>query len=517
MGKSSDGEHVEIAEWFNSDLSDELNVPKIGTFKKSSELIGFGLPDFEKQFCRLFEYKNNTDLFDIHKFVPSGQKTDLTNLDKINKKLKENPEGKQLKSLQTRKKNLEKITESITKTVQVHIQPSNKQNAVLKIWMNETIKVYNKCVDFYNEDNTFFNKGYKKAKIEVFKSIYYGDSKLAPYDILTDEVRKFCSNLKSCRENKKVGHIRHFTMSHINPQKSAHTFFIPKSSISNGGFYKSHLGKMKGMEDVDSAARDCTITFLKRKNKYILNMPISDDRQTVKNRESICGIDEGEVYFVSYHGENTFGNIGMYMRQIILKKLAIISILQKILTKKKNKNGSKIRNRTKIKKRIQRIYDYIKHIVKELHNKTALFLVKSFDKILLPKFETQQMLMKKKYTKSYYQKIKKNEGEEKMKEEIRNSTRRKRLNKKVKSVLNLLSHYKFKQHLINKGNEYGCVVDTEVDESFTTKVCTFCGIPSNNITDRTKKCTSCGIKINRDDNGARNVLIKNVKKEEIKR
>ena len=48
-----------------------------------------------------------------------------------------------------------------------------------------------------------------------------------------------------------------------------------------------------------------------------------------------------------------------------------------------------------IKKAIRRYYKKIKNIVKELHNKTALFLCKNYDIILIPIFKTSEMILNK--------------------------------------------------------------------------------------------------------------------------
>ena len=65
-------------------------------------------------------------------------------------------------------------------------------------------------------------------------------------------------------------------------------------------------------------------------------------------------------------------------------------------------------------------------------------------------------------------------------------------------------------HLSNKCREYGSEL-IEVTEEYTSKTCTNCGVQSENYNNRIKKC-NCGYKINRDINGARNILIKNIKK-----
>ncbi len=125
------------------------------------------------------------------------------------------------------------------------------------------------------------------------------------------------------------------------------------------------------------------------------------------------------------------------------------------------------------------------------------------------------MLRKRKHTKEFYNKMKEDGKEEEMKELLRNDTKKKRMNKKSKFVLNALSHYRFRQHLINKGSEYGCEVIIGTEDN-TTKACTFCGSTDSIINGRIKTCNSCGKKLNRDNAGSRNILIKNVDKKHIK-
>ena len=145
-------------------------------------------------------------------------------------------------------------------------------------------------------------------------------------------------------------------------------------------------------------------------------------------------------------------------------------------------------------------------MVKELHNKTALYLVKNYKQILLPKFETSNMIGKK-FIKNEVKNIKTLPSEN-QKIQYRKLTKKVNLSKKVKFVLNSLSHYKFKQHLLHKGKEYGCDVKI-VTEEYTSKCCSRCGYLSDEYINRMKICPYCNLKINRDINGSRNILIKN--------
>jgi putative transposase len=113
----------------------------------------------------------------------------------------------------------------------------------------------------------------------------------------------------------------------------------------------------------------------------------------------------------------------------------------------------------------------------------------------------------KKYIKNKLNELKTATIEEK-KKEITIMRKKKRLAKRVKFVLNQLSHYKFKQHLANKCNEYGCELKI-VTEEYTSQCCSQCGILSNSYIKRLKCCISCNFTIDRDLNGSRNILLKN--------
>ena len=144
----------------------------------------------------------------------------------------------------------------------------------------------------------------------------------------------------------------------------------------------------------------------------------------------------------------------------------------------------------------------------ELHHKTANFLCKNYERILIPEFKTQGMIKnnygcgKKKVQETY-----KTEGKEAGKEELIKYEKRKKLNRRTKFVLNMLSHYKFRQYLTYKASEYDCSIDV-ITEEYTTITCTKCGHISSNSKNRIKTCENCGYKINRDINGSRNILIK---------
>jgi len=80
-----------------------------------------------------------------------------------------------------------------------------------------------------------------------------------------------------------------------------------------------------------------------------------------------------------------------------------------------------------------------------------------------------------------------------------------------KTVRNLLtwSHYRFRQRLLQKSREYPWCKIIETTEEYTSKTCGNCGTIKNNLGgNKVFKCSCCKVKIDRDFNGARNILIK---------
>ncbi|MEG4318175.1 MULTISPECIES: transposase [unclassified Microcoleus] len=71
-----------------------------------------------------------------------------------------------------------------------------------------------------------------------------------------------------------------------------------------------------------------------------------------------------------------------------------------------------------------------------------------------------------------------------------------------------LSHYKFKQTLKHQASKYGCVV-VDVTEEYTSKTCSKCGHIHQKLGgNKHFTCPDCGHKLDRDLNGAFNILWK---------
>jgi len=118
--------------------------------------------------------------------------------------------------------------------------------------------------------------------------------------------------------------------------------------------------------------------------------------------------------------------------------------------------------------------------VKELHYKSANYLCSNYTNIILGKLSTKGIV-----------------------------SNNKNLNKNEKLFTYAISHDRFRTILTNKANEYGIKLKIAC-EGYTSKTCGKCGIVQEIGNARVYNCKGCKVSIDRDVNGARNILIKHL-------
>ena len=121
----------------------------------------------------------------------------------------------------------------------------------------------------------------------------------------------------------------------------------------------------------------------------------------------------------------------------------------------------------------------IENLVRELHRQAARFLVDKFDVILLPTFETSEMV-------------------ERGRRRIRSKT--------VRNLLSL-AHYRFGMFLRHKACEVGVVV-LSVNEAYTTKTVSWTGELLENLGGASVVVGQDGERMDRDYNGARGIYLR---------
>jgi len=168
--------------------------------------------------------------------------------------------------------------------------------------------------------------------------------------------------------------------------------------------------------------------------------------------------------------------------------ISTINHLSHIIDNLKSKMTTvKARQRRNIKTVIKRVRKKIDNLLKEAHCKLAKFLCDHYDIVIISKFEVSNMVKKRN-----------------MRNQRRNIGR-----KTVREMLQWC-HYKFRQRLLNKAEVCGVTVH-EVDEAYTSKTCGRCGKLHKKLgAAKHFICPYCSYAADRDENAARNILLRNL-------
>src|ERR687886_2866003 len=353
-----------------------------------------------------------------------------------------------------------------SKKIRLFLNP--EQKALLKQWFGVSRFVYNTTIKYLQEPGTKAN--WMVIKTGILNSLPEW-AKSVPFQIKSIAIKDGCLAIKAAKKGfKKDGQIR--TCRFRSRKDTKQSIFIPKSAIKDCGVYHTILGKCRIKEALPTEFSDGRLTLAY--GEYYL--VVSEQVQPVKtdNQGRLVALDPGVRTFMTFLSESSFGWLGndsnLYIQKLCFRLDKLVSRL----------SSSPSRQKRRLKKAASRLRCKIKNLVKELHHKTARFLVNNFDVILLPTFETSQMVSK---------------------------SRRKLRNKSVRQMLTL-SHYEFKTFLKWKAWEQSKTV-IDCNEAYTSKTVSWTGEVVNNLGGaRTIKSPSTGLKMNRDLNGARGIFLR---------
>lgn len=259
-----------------------------------------------------------------------------------------------------------------------------------------------------------------------------------------------------------------------NPEQSC---FIPSSAIKADGIYPRVSGKgLRYAEPLPESLMDSRLIW--RAGKWFLALPRTiqhvpyGDNQARVVSARVVAVDPGVRTFATFYSDASCGHIG----EADFSRIQRLAFHLDDLISRMSKAGKQQKHRMRLAS--ARLREKIHNLIDELHHKTALFLVQNFDHILLPTFETSQMVGK---------------------------AGRKIRNKTVRSLLTF-AHYRFKQFLKHKAFEHGKQVQ-DVCEAYTSKTHPETG-ELRNIGSAKRIRLQSGAWVNRDEVGARNILLR---------
>lgn len=298
-----------------------------------------------------------------------------------------------------------------------------------------------------------------------------------PKDIRKGALRDLEKAFKTAFSNLKVGNIQQFKVG-FKHKKSFPSVEVPKTALKfkdgklqmypTYGLGDIQISKRQKKKDLVDITMDCRLQY--KNGDWYLVVPCKSTSKPVVPSKSVCALDPGVRTFQTLYSPTEI--IKFQQNRELTKKLQTrLDYFQSLRAKKEIRSYSYHR-------RQKRIYRKLGWMTDQLHYSTIQEL-KSYKHILLPTFDSQEMV------------------------------RQKRLYGKTKRELLGLQHYTFKQRLQNslKLQEFSNV--TIVSEAYTSKTCTRCG-SLNTPSLETYECSNCNLKIDRDINGARNILLKHL-------
>ncbi len=417
-----------------------------------------------------------------------------------------------LEVIQSKIKSKMPSKETTLKTLKIRIFPTKDEKDKLSGYFDQFRWYYNAILNIVNK--TYMKDG----KLTVNKLSYYNmRNLLMKYDYIEDDdnkdfkynniknsfpipvwwenvngrvirgsIKKFTSSVNAAISNLKNGNIRKFKMSFQTKKKPVEivhfedkNYPVFLNDIKSIYWFTDNGGKRRIIEYKDiGSKKGLEIIHEKDTDRYFYHVPVEVDwfpdedrrnenqvsttseRNTNQQSKRIISLDPGVRKFLV--GYDPSGKL-IYVGDGASKRLA------------------KLLLETDVDYKNPKLWRKIKNLVTELHNKIVKYLVSNYDEILLPEFRVADMLKGKK------------------------------LGRMTKRLLNMFSFYRFRVKMEDACMRHGKKLYI-VDESYTSCTCTSCGNIKRNLKgDEVYRCNACGLEVDRDVNGSRNILIKNIK------
>ena len=350
---------------------------------------------------------------------------------------------------------------TVTRSRKIRVYPNKEQKSILNNWFGASRFAYNQTVEFLRQPDT-------KAQWKSIKTDLMHDmpdwSKEVPYQIKSVAIRDCCQAVSAAKKKfKQTGKFNEVKFR--SKKRGDNNLFIPQTAVSENGVYYTVLGKLKTAEPLWKPVHDCRMVL--QNGRYFVVVPIDVAVKRPENqRLSACALDCGVRTFQTVFSKELILKVGEHDFQRIFR---YCYALDKLVSRKKKERSNKFN------KAMQRIRWKVRDLIDEIHNKLALTLCRTFDVVYIPTFETHDMVSKLKH--------------------------------KTSRAMLGWAHYRFKMKLKAKAEEYSCKV-VDCTEEYTSKTCGNCGEINSIGGKEVWTCKHCGCVHDRDINGARNILLK---------
>ncbi|NEO96715.1 MAG: transposase, partial [Moorea sp. SIO3G5] len=212
------------------------------------------------------------------------------------------------------------------------------------------------------------------------------------------------------------------------------------------------------------------------KGRWFAHFPVEFSIEPTETKKVIA-LDPGVRTFITGFDGTDFLEFGNNDFQRIAK---LCSHLDKLKSEHDQSKGHIYKHRRhQLKVAMERLRTKIRSLRTELHKQVASYLAKNYDVIVLPTFETSQMVVRKK----------------------------RKLKSKTARAMMTWAFYQFSQILEHLCNRYGSKL-VRMTEEYTSKTCTKCGHVHRKLGSSLNfRCPHCKYEIPRDFNGAVGIFL----------
>jgi IS605 OrfB family transposase len=416
---------------------------------------------------------------------------------------------------------------SMIKTRKVGLRPTKQQVITIETLFRGANHAYNLCVKLVNDHNikphnTHLDRIVSCQKKDKIKEEYREDNdewyfKDVPSQVKSRAVKQFLTafhqpnrNPKNAMKKKDVTNVFGTQAMYTEIPDDKHIRFYPNYLGKDGIETKSSLAKYKVEREIKSQSKkpdekpkryhftadhDCNI-YRSPTKKYYALIPISFTPKVCdeERKKMIVSIDPGARTFATlYDPVNLEVTEYCYdddFDKNVRKHLHLADIYKKRMKKFLKLCGCDKREQLQASKNKKK-YDSLhyrmltenerkRNKIHDMHHKVAKELASTYGTIILGRLN------------------------------VKSCIKGKTLSKQNKRKLVSLEHYRFRQFLQHKCMEYGTdFIDQE--ESWTSKTCSKCNTKNMKLKDsKTFHCvdSACGYTVDRDVNGARNIMRK---------
>ena len=372
--------------------------------------------------------------------------------------------------------------DTVRKSRKIRLYPDAGQRAELRRWFGAARYAYNQTVELLTSEDA--PPAVKTRVRDVILPTLPPWHRSAPREVLVGAIFDACRAIsavkkrnaelardksRGSRQDEDFAHVRF--RSRKNPRQ---TFTVQANCVSDMGIYRSKLGDMQMAEKLPVPENRNICRLSLRYGQYHLSVPYDEKPPPEReNQARVVALDPGVRSFLTWYCADSVGKIGegaFFRIQRLCERLDDLLSRAAKSPSRKRRNMRRAANRMRLR---------IENLVAELHRQAARFLVDNYDVILLPGFETSEMV-------------------ERGRRRIRSKT--------VRNLLSL-AHYRFKLFVRHKAAESGAIV-LDVNEAYTTKTVSWTGEVLEGLGGASVVVAQDGERMDRDYNGARGIYLR---------